>query len=83
MFFLILILFYGYSKPQAVLICGDHICVNKTEAEQYFEENLSLEVKIINKGEKKELSLVELNLDKDINGKKKLLFFLKKIQILI
>jgi len=77
-FFLILILFYGCSKPQAVLICGDHICVNKTEAEQYFEENLSLEVKIINKGEKKELSLVELNLDKDINGKKEITIFSKK-----
>ena len=36
------------SKPKTVLICGDHICVNQTEAEQYFEENLSIEVKIIN-----------------------------------
>ena len=33
------------SKPKTVLICGDHICVNQTEAEQYFEENLSIEVK--------------------------------------
>ena len=33
--------------PQVVLICGDHVCVNKTEAKQYFEENLSLEVKTI------------------------------------
>ena len=27
-------------KPKTVFICGDHICVNKTEAKQYFEENL-------------------------------------------
>ena len=25
------------SKNKTVLICGDHICVNKTEAKQYFE----------------------------------------------
>ena len=28
------------SKPKTVLICGDHVCINKAEAEQYFEENL-------------------------------------------
>ena len=28
------------SKPKTVLICGDHICVNKAEAEKYFRENL-------------------------------------------
>jgi len=35
------------NKPKIVVICGDHVCVNKTEAEQYFEENLSIEVKIV------------------------------------
>ena len=35
------------SKPKTVLICGDHVCINKDEAEKYFEENLSIEVKII------------------------------------
>ena len=39
-------------KPKAVLICGDHICVNQTEAEQFFEENLSIEVKIIDHKQK-------------------------------
>ena len=34
------------SKPKTVLICGDHACINKTEAEQFFEENLTIEVKI-------------------------------------
>ena len=37
------------SKPKTVLICGDHICINKAEAEQYFEDNLTLEVKVIDK----------------------------------
>ena len=44
------------SKPKTVLICGDHICVNKAEAEQYFEENLTIEVKIIDK--KKKIKLI-------------------------
>jgi hypothetical protein len=35
------------SKPKTVLVCGDHICINKSEANQYFKENLSIEVKII------------------------------------
>ena len=57
--FLILLLFlflYSCSKPKTVLICGDHICVNKTEAEQYFQENLSIEVKIIDKKQKKKIN---------------------------
>ena len=51
---IVLILFlFSCSKPKTLLICGDHICVNKEEAEQFFEENLTLEVKIIDKKEKK------------------------------
>ena len=50
------------SKPKAILLCGDHICINNEEAEQYFEENLSIEVKIINKQDKNNIDLVELNL---------------------
>jgi len=58
------------TKPKTVLICGDHICINKTEAEQYFEENLSIEVKIIDKKIKNEVNLVQLNLRKTDEGKK-------------
>ena len=49
---LIILLFFliqNCSKPKTVLICGDHICVNNSEANQYFEDNLSIEVKIIDK----------------------------------
>jgi len=53
------------SKPKTVLICGDHVCVNNLEAEQYFEENLSIEVKIIEKRKEKNANLVELNLKKN------------------
>ena len=47
--FLIILVIYGCNKPKTVLICGDHVCINKAEAEQYFEENLTLEVKIVDK----------------------------------
>ena len=57
-FFLII----GCSKTKTVLICGDHICVNKNEAEQYFEDNLSLEVRIVDKKDENKIDLVELNL---------------------
>ena len=39
-FISLLLLLNNCSKPKTVLICGDHICVNKAEAQQYFEENL-------------------------------------------
>lgn len=80
----ILLLFLSFffltscNKPKTVLICGDHICINKIEAQQYFEENLSIEVKIIDKKEKKELDLVELNLSENNKGKKKISLTAKK-----
>ena len=64
-FFLIFLFFFllqNCSKPKTVLICGDHVCINKSEAKQYFEENLSIEVKIIDKKRNKNIDLVELNL---------------------
>ena len=71
----LLILLTNCNKPKAVLICGDHICINKTEAEQFFEENLSLEVKIIDKKIKKEVDLIELNLKEKPSGERKITFF--------
>ena len=50
------------SKQKTVLICGDHVCVNKNEAKQFFEENLSLEVRIIDQDKDVSVDLVELNL---------------------
>ena len=73
-FFLIfsLIFLYNCSKPKTVLICGDHICVNKEEAEQFFEENLTIEVKILSNKKKNEFDLVQLNLEKKSNFKKEI-----------
>ena len=53
---LVLVIFFflsNCSKPKTVLICGDHICINKVEAEQYFEKNLSIEVKVVDKKKKR------------------------------
>ena len=59
----ILILFtFSCSKQQTILICGDHECINKKEANQYFEENLTLEVQIISKEKKSRFDLVDLNI---------------------
>ncbi len=74
-FFLYLLLMFfisNCSKPKTVLICGDHVCVNKAEAKQYFEENLSIEVKIIDKKDEREFDLVELNLKESSNKNKKI-----------
>ena len=69
-FFFLFLILGSCSKPKTVLICGDHICINKSEAKQYFEENLSIEVKIIDKKLKNDVDLVELNLSTSPNGKK-------------
>ena len=69
--FFIFFLISCAGKPKSVFICGDHVCVNKEEAKQYFEKNLTLEVKILdNKKKLKETSLIELNLRKEDNRRK-------------
>jgi len=70
--FLIFFSLFGCSKPKTVFICGDHICVNKSEAERYFEENLTLEVKIIDKKKIKTNDLVQLNLNSNLKGERKI-----------
>ena len=78
--FLIFLIFLLTScgKPKAVLICGDHVCLNKAEAELYFEENLTLEVKIIDKKVNKNIDLIELNLKNDAKGSREVLISSKK-----
>ena len=56
---------YSCSSSKSVLICGDHECINKEEAKLFFEENLTLEVKVITKNKEKNFSLVKINLEKE------------------
>ena len=74
-YILIFFIFFLFqcSKPKTVFICGDHVCVNKLEANQYFEENLSIEVKIIGNKKNRKLDLVELNLNNSPDKKKKII----------
>ena len=75
---ILLILFlFNCSKQKTLLICGDHICVNKDEAKQFFEENLTLEVKIIDTKEKKKFNLIELNLKEKQSGVREVQLFKK------
>ena len=69
-FISLIFLFSSCSKPKVVLVCGDHVCINKAEAEQYFEENLSMEVKVIDKKAKEKINLIELNLNSSEMGNK-------------
>ena len=75
---LIFLITVSCSKPKTVFICGDHLCVNKAEAQQYFEENLTLEVKILENKGPREPSLIELNL-KENNQENKQVFIEKKL----
>ena len=68
--FFLLIIMQSCSKNKTVLICGDHICVNKIEANQYFEENLTLEVRVLDNNKKEELSLIEINMSENSNSRK-------------
>ena len=83
---LLIIIFFlmsNCSKPKTVLICGDHVCINKAEANQYFEENLSIEVKILNKKIEDNIDLVQLNLKENKNKKKEISISSKEILIKI
>tara|TARA_B100001059_G_C17489941_1_gene405875 strand:- start:95 stop:652 length:558 start_codon:yes stop_codon:yes gene_type:complete len=72
------------SSTKKVLICGDHKCINKDEADQYFKENLSLEIRIIDKENVKSFDLVKLNTEQSPTiiqknvSKNKLKIFSKK-----
>ena len=66
------------AKHKTVMICGDHVCVNNAEAEKYFEENLSLQVKILNKKTEEEQDLIELNLKQKNGGQREVTIFQKE-----
>ena len=67
-----------------VYICGDHACANKKEMEEYFDNNISIEVYTItsDKDKKKNFDLVELNLLKEkLESKEKIQISEKKKKI--
>ena len=80
LFFLLVLL--SCSSNKEVFWCGDHACINKAEKEEFFQNNMIVEVRKIGKKENKEYSKVnevinqgKLNKDNlaaDENGKIKL-----------
>jgi len=72
-FLFILILFLtSCSAANLVYMCGERECVDKKEANEYFEKNLSLEAKIFEKEKEKTFDLVKLNVDSVRTKSKKL-----------
>ena len=61
--FILIFLTISCTKQKSILICGDHKCINKKEAKQYFEDNLTIEVQIIEKNKKSNFDLVALNIE--------------------
>jgi len=52
-------LLIGCANSNQVYWCGDHPCVNKKEREDFFKENMTIEVKKLSTEEKKQYSEVE------------------------
>ena len=55
------------NKVKKVYICGDHECANKKEINDYFENNISIEIYTLSKSSKKDkdFDLVELNMSNE------------------
>ena len=55
------------SKVKKVYICGDHECKNKKEINEYFENNISIEIYTVSNSSKKnkDFDLVELNMSNE------------------
>ena len=72
-FLLILFLFifgcnsFSNNKTSKIYICGDRECANKKEINDYFKNNISIEVYSITSSSKKDkdYDLVELNMSND------------------
>ena len=84
-YLIIFVLLVSCSSTKKVYICGDHECKNKSEKEDYFKNNISLEVYILEnkKDIEKNQDLVKLNtnIENKQNIKKKNLNFLEKRKI--
>ena len=58
---------FNDSKVKKVYICGDHECKNKKEINEYFENNISIEIYTVSNSSKKnkDFDLVELNMSNE------------------
>ena len=81
----IVFLFFLGCTTNKVYICGDHRCKDNNEIEEYFKNNISIEVYVVQKQKKslenQDLVMLNLNQLKNDKEKKKELLFLKNRQI--
>ncbi len=58
---------FSDSKVKKVYICGDHECKNKKEINEYFKNNISIEIYTLSSSSKKDkdFDLVELNMSNE------------------
>ena len=81
LYLFIFTLLVSCASSNKVYICGDHPCKNKKEVDEFFKNNISLEVYVVESKRSKKINqdLVELNLYKDKSANKKKEFdFLNK-----
>ena len=57
------------DKTQKIYICGDHECADKKEMNNYFKNNISIEVYTLSNSTKKNYDLVELNMTNEDKNK--------------
>ena len=57
------------EKTQKIYICGDHECANKKEMNDYFNNNISIEVYTLSNVSKRNYDLVEQNMSKEVKNK--------------
>jgi hypothetical protein len=62
-FFLFLTLLSCNNLSKKKYVCGDHLCIDKKEFNEYFSKNLTMEVLSTNKNKKQSVDLVKLNTD--------------------
>ncbi len=71
LFYFLILLLIGctttFNKAEKIYICGDHTCKNKKEINEYFSNNISIEVYTIDADStnEKNFDLVDLNLLKE------------------
>ena len=73
LYLFIFTLLVGCASSNKVYICGDHPCKNKKEVDEFFKNNISLEVYVVESKRSKKIKqdLVELNLYKVKSANKK------------
>ena len=64
------------TKVKKIYICGDHECANKKEMNDYFENNISIEIYTLSKSSKKRVCCELIETPKQIHIRVSRFFFI-------